>query len=390
LLGVEEDIVMSTFGRHLRELWPLDPAVNYLNHGGYGVTPHEVLKVQAELHARIEKNPTQFMTLEYPKAVREAAAVLARYVGAAPEDLVFIDNATSGCNAVLQSQDLKPGDEILVNTLTYGAVAKAARYAAARTGATVVTAEIPVPSMNDDDILAAFAQCLSARTRVVVVDHIVSPTGLLMPVRQIAALVHKAGARVLVDGAHVPGHLPLDVTQIGADWYVANCHKWLFAPRACGFMWASGAARDMVHPLSMSHGFGQGFAAEFDWTGTRDPTAFLSVPSAIAFHERMGGRDLMERNMALAYDMGVELAAAWGTEIAADDGMTSAMVAIRLPEKMAASGEEAIALRTWLSKEKATEVALGYYSGAAWLRVAAQAYNAREDYALLMSVLESR
>jgi isopenicillin-N epimerase len=285
---------------------------------------------------------------------------------------------------------LKSGDEILVTNLTYGAVTKAARYAAARVGAKVVTADIPIPAMNDDDILTAFAECLSERTRIAVVDHIVSPTGLLMPVRQIAALVHKAGARVLIDGAHVPGHLPLYVTQTGADWYVANCHKWLFAPRACGFLWASGAARDMVHPLSMSHGYGQGFVAEFDWTGTRDPTAFLSVPAAIACHERLGGRALMDRNMALAYDMALAQAAAWGTEIAADEGMTSAMVAIRVPERLAASAEQAMALRTWLSLEKATEVALGFYNGAAWLRIAAQAYNAPEDYALLSSILERR
>jgi isopenicillin-N epimerase len=381
---------MTRYGRHLRDLWPLDPAVNYLNHGGYGVTPHEVLKVQAGLHARIERNPTQFMTLEYPSAIREAAAVLARFVGASADDLVFIDNATSGCNAVLQSQALKPGDEILVTNLTYGAVTKAARYAAARVGATVVTADIPIPAMNDDDILAAFAERLSERTRIAVVDHIVSPTGLLMPVRQIAALVHEAGARVLVDGAHVPGHLPLNVTQTGADWYVANCHKWLFAPRACGFLWASGTARDMVHPLSMSHGYGQGFAAEFDWTGTRDPTAFLSVPAAIAFHERLGGRTLMDRNMTLAHDMALAQAEAWGTEIAADDGMTSAMVAIRVPERLAASAGQAMALRTWLSTERATEVALGFYNGAAWLRIAAQAYNAPEDYALLCEVLKRR
>jgi isopenicillin-N epimerase len=377
---------MNAFGSHLRALWPLDPAVAYLNHGGYGVTPDEIAAVQADWRARIELNPTRFMTAEYPLAIRNAASVLARYVGAAPDDVVFIDNATSGCNAVLRSLDFQPDDEILLTNLSYGAIVKAARYAAGRAGAKVVIADVPLPARCEDDVVNAIAPHLNGRTRLAIFDHIVSPTGLVMPVHRLADLAHKAGARVLVDGAHVPGQLPLHVAATGADWYVANCHKWLFAPRACGFMWATGAARDAVHPLSISHGLNQGFTAEFDWTGTRDPSAFLSVPAAIEFHERMGGRQLMARNAELVHTQAGHIAAAWDTQLSAPVTMLASMVAIRVPPRFAASAEQALTLRAWLSNRN-VEVALGFYAGAAWLRIAAQAYNDAADYACLSDIL---
>jgi isopenicillin-N epimerase len=378
---------MTQYGAKIRGLWPLEPGVTYLNHGGYGVTPDEIMKVQAEWRLRIERNPTAFMTAEYPKAIRDAAALLARYVGAEAEDLVFVDNATTGCNAVLRSLDLEPGDEIMVTDLTYGAIVKAARYAVSRTGAKLVTVNIPLPVRHEDDLLAAFGAQFTDRTRLLILDHIVSPAGLVMPVRRLTNLAHAKNVRVLVDGAHAPGNVPLNVTRTGADWYVANCHKWLFAPRACGFLWANGAAREGLHPLAISHGYEQGLAAEFDWTGTRDPSAFLSVPAAIAFHDRLGGRDLMARNAELAHNMGMKLASALKTNVAAAPSMFAAMVAVRLPKTFAASLEEAGALRRWLSETRSIEVALGTYADAPWLRIGVQAYNEERDVDTLAAAL---
>jgi isopenicillin-N epimerase len=378
---------MTPYGASLRKLWPLEPGVTYLNHGGYGVTPDEIMKVQAEWRLRIERNPTAFMTVEYPTAIRDAAALLARYVGAEAEDLVFVDNATTGCNAVLRSLDLQPGDEIMVTDLTYGAIVKAARYVASRTGARLVTVNIPMPVRHDEDVLTAFGAHFTARTRLLILDHIVSPAGLVMPVRRLASLAHGKNVRVLVDGAHAPGNVPLNVTRTGADWYVANCHKWLFAPRACGFLWANGAAREGLHPLAISHGYEQGLAAEFDWTGTRDPSAFLSVPAAIAFHDRLGGRDLMARNAELAYSMGTRLASTLKTNVAAAPSMCAAMVAVRLPKTFATSLEEAGALRQWLSESRNIEVALGYCADAPWLRIGVQAYNEEGDVDTLAAAL---
>jgi len=378
---------MTSYGAHLRQFWPLDPDVTYLNHGGYGVTPHDVLALQAIWRERIEKNPTRFMTAEYPAAIRQVAAVLARYVGAQADELVLVDNATSGCNAVLRSLDLKPGDEILTTNLAYGAITKAARYAAERAGALVVIADLPLPAEDEDGIAAALALHLTGKTRLVILDHILSPTGLVMPARRLADLAHDAGARVLVDGAHAPGNLLLNLPATGADWYVANCHKWLFAPRACGFLWAAGTAREMVHPLSMSHGYGQGMVAEFDWTGTRDPSAFLSIPAGLAFHERLGGAALMAHNAEMAHGAARRLAELWDTEVAMPSDMCAAMAGIRLPAGLVDSMAEAAALRTWLSEERKIEVALSYYDDAAWVRIAAQAYNEESDYDALSEAI---
>ena len=289
-----------TYGAALKSAWPLDPAVTYLNHGGYGVAPHCVMAAQAAWRARIERNPTRFMRRELEAAQRQAAARLAAYLGADGDDLVYVDNATAGVNAVLRSLDFAPGDEILITNLAYGAVAKAARFVAARTGARLVEATIPLPLADPDTVIERVAAVLSPRVRLAVFDHIASTSALVLPVVQLTALAKKAGARVLIDGAHAPGQVPLEVPAIGAHWYVGNCHKWLMAPRGAGFLWASPESQALVHPLAISHGLGRGFRAEFDWTGTRDFTSFLVVPDGIDWHAALGGAALMARNRALA------------------------------------------------------------------------------------------
>ncbi|HEX6841907.1 MAG TPA: aminotransferase class V-fold PLP-dependent enzyme [Stellaceae bacterium] len=376
----------SPAGGAARAEWPLDPAVTYLNHGGYGVVPNAVLARQAEWRRRIEANPMQFMARELAPLWRQAAATLAAHLGARGEDLVFVANATAGCNAVLRSLDFRPGDEILLTSLAYGAVAKAVRYVAARSGATVVTAEIPEPLADAAAIGAAVAARLGPRTRLVVLDHIASGRPLVLPVAELTRLAHQAGARVLIDGAHAPGQVPLDLPQIGADWYVGNCHKWLMAPRGCGFLWAPEASQAELHPLAISHGYGQGFLAEFDWTGTIDPTPFLCVPDAIACHSRFGGPALMARNRRLALEAARLLAARWGTALGGPEGSFAAMVTVRLPLPEA-THEAAVALQRRLSAEHRIEAAIMAHAGALWVRVAAQAYNQLADYERLAAVL---
>jgi isopenicillin-N epimerase len=374
------------YGAATRADWPLDPAVTYLNHGGYGVTPNAVLAAQAELRRRIEANPMKFMTRELPAAWREAAAALAAHLGARGEDVVFVANATEGCNAVLRSLDFRAGDEILVTDLAYGAIAKAVRYVAQRSGATIVEAHIPLPLDDSAAIVAAVAARLGPRTRLAVFDHIASASALVLPVAELARLAHDAGARVLIDGAHAPGQVPLDLPATGADWYVGNCHKWLMAPRGCGFLWAPAALQAELHPLAISHGYGAGFLAEFDWTGTRDPTPFLCVPAGIACHARLGGRELMARNRRLALEGGRFLAARWGTALGGPEDAFAAMVTVRLP--VAETTHEAgIALQRRLADEHRIEAAIMAQGGHLWVRVAAQAYNALADYERLAALL---
>jgi len=370
----------AAYGAALRSEWPLDPDVTYLNHGGYGVTPNVVLAEQARWRDRIERNPTGFFTEALPGLLRQAAAALGAEIGARGEDVAFVDNATAGCNAVLRSLDFAPGDEILITSLAYGAIAKAARYVASRSGARLVEVEIPLPVPDDAAILAAVAQHLGPRTRLVIVDDIASHSALLLPVAELAQLAHAAGARVLVDGAHAPGQVPVDVATSGADWYVGNCHKWLMAPRGCGFLWCAPPLQPLIHPLAISHGYGAGYIAEFDWTGTRDPTPVLALPAAIAFHRGLGGAALMARNAALARDAARRLAGRWGTGLGGPEASFAAMATVRLPLADAATPERAVALRRWLALEHRIEAAVNAESGALWLRLAAQAYNEPADY----------
>jgi len=376
----------QAYGAAARAEWPLDPAVAYLNHGGYGVTPNAVLQAQAEWRRRIEADPMHFMTRELPAAWRAAAAALAAHLGARGDDVVFVANATEGCNAVLRSLDFRAGDEILLTDLAYGAVAKAVRYVAQRSGATVAEVQIPLPLTDMAALVAAVAARLGPRTRLAVFDHVASGSALVLPVAELARLAHASGARVLIDGAHAPGQVPLDLPATGADWYVGNCHKWLLAPRGCGFLWAPAAMQAELHPLAISHGYGAGFLAEFDWTGTRDPTPFLCVPAAIACHARFGGAALMARNQRLALEAARLLAARWGTQIGGPEDAFAAMVTVRLPVPDA-SPEAGLALQQRLADAHRIAAAIVAQAGSLWVRIAAQAYNELADYERLAAVL---
>jgi isopenicillin-N epimerase len=366
-----------------RDEWLLDPAVAFLNHGSFGATPRTVLAEQERWRARMERHPTHFMSEELPPALRAAAARLAAFVGSEAKDLVFVENATAGCNTVLHSIRLAPGDEILVTDHGYPAVRKAAEHAATRAGARLIEAAVPFPLDDPAQVTAAVAAKLGPRTRLAIFDHVTSPTAVIFPVRELTALCRAAGALVLIDGAHGPGMLDLDVPSIGADWYTGNCHKWLMAPKGSGFLWTSPRQQAETHPLVISHGFGQGFTAEFDWIGTRDPTAWLSVPAAIDFHKRLGSGRLRERNAALAREQANNLARIWNTERGTPDELTGSMAAVRLPLPGALSPEHAHALRRKLFDDQRIEVLVAAFAGALWARISAHAYNRPADYARL-------
>jgi isopenicillin-N epimerase len=375
------------YGATRRGDFPLDAETTYLNHGGYGVAPYATLRAQNAWRERVERNPTRFVWDELTPSLREAGARVAVSVGASCEDLVFVDNATTGCNAVLRSLSFEPGDEILVLSLAYPAVKNAARHIAQRSGATLVTVDLPLPLAGEAELMAAVAARLSSRTRLAIFDHIASHSALVLPAAALTRLAQDAGARVLIDGAHVPGMLPLEVPAIGADWYVGNLHKWYFAPRACGFLWARGDARAELHPPTISVGYGNGFHAEFGWTGTRDMSNFLAAPAGLDYHAALGGTALMERNVALAREGAALLAATWRTELGGPLDMFGAMATVRVPITGDASPARAAALYRRLSGEHRIEVGVHDYQGAIWLRIAAQAYNELGDIERLASAI---
>jgi isopenicillin-N epimerase len=378
--------MMGALGAAIRHEWDLDPDFLTVNHGSYGATPRVVLAAQTEWRRRMEAQPTRFFSRELPDALRSAASVLAKALSAEPDDVVFVPNATTGCNAVLRSLRLGEGDEILHASHVYNAVRNTMIHVAERSGAKVVSAELPYPRPDKATLLANIEKAITKRTRIAVIDHITSPSGLVLPIAEIIGVCHAAGVPVLVDGAHGPGQVPLDLTALDADWYVGNCHKWWSAPKGCGFLHARGERRSDLHPVTISHGYGAGFTKEFDWTGTLDPSAYLALPAALDFFAKLGGAALMERNKRLAAEAGALLAATLGTEVGARPEMAGAMASVRLPFEMAATREAAIPVRTALQAANCDAPVHGLASGP-WLRLSAYAYNERTDYERLAKLL---
>jgi isopenicillin-N epimerase len=373
-------------GGAVRHEWGLDPAALTLNHGSYGATPSCVLAAQDHWRARMEAQPTRFFARELAPALRVAAAELADFLGARAQDLGFVENATTGCNAVLRSVRLGAGDEIVMLSHVYGAVRNTIRHVAERSGARIVEAAVPFPNPQDDAVVAAVVASLTDRTRIAVIDHITSQSALVLPVAAIVAACHAAGVPVLIDGAHGPGQVDIDLTAIDADWYTGNCHKWLNAAKGCAFLWARADRQAELHPVTISHGYGGGFVAEFDYTGTRDCSAYLSVTEALAFHARLGGPALRARNAALAFEAAAMLAGRLRTGTGAGNAVSGAMGVVRLPG--VGSAERAQALRDRLM-DQGTDVPVNTIDGTLWLRISAQAYNEMADYERLADMIEA-
>jgi isopenicillin-N epimerase len=375
-------------GRFVRHEWLLDPDFLSVNHGSFGATPRVVLAAQQEWQRRMETQTGRFFSRTLPPALRHAAERLAAFIGADGQDVAFVENATVGCNAVLRSLPLTGGDEILVLTHGYGAVRNAVRYVAERTGARMTEAQVPFPRPDAEAIVAAVAAALTDRTKLAVIDHITSPSALVLPLQRIVAACHDAGVPVLVDGAHGPGQVALDMRALGADWYVGNCHKWLCAPKGCGFLWAAPERQAGLHPVTISHGFGGGFLAEFDWIGTRDCSAWLCVDAAIDFHARLGGEALRARNIALAADAASLLSRRLNTEIGIDGALAGAMGLVKLPLSGPVTQERSQLFRAKLM-DAGTDAPTHVIDDALWLRLSAHAYNEIADYERLAEIVAS-
>jgi isopenicillin-N epimerase len=297
-----------------------------------------------------------------------------------------VENATVGCNAILRSLRLRQGDEIVVLDHGYGAVKKTVKFVAERAGARVVEAAVPFPDPDVATIVANLADAFSGKTRLAVLDHITSPSALVLPLEEMIAACRSARVPVLVDGAHAPGQLPLDLPRLGADWYVGNCHKWMMAPKGAGFLWAAPERQDDLHPVTISHGLGQGFLAEFDWTGTRDPSAVLSVPESIAFLDELGGSALMARNVALARAGTSVIARRLNSEVGADQAFFGSMGVVRIPVSGPVTPERPLAVRAALLDAR-TDAPVHALDGSLWLRISAHAYNEIEDYERLAEIV---
>ena len=289
--------------------WLLDSETLYLNHGAFGACPRRVLEVQSQWRARLERQPLQFLVRELETEMDAARGVVARFVGADADDVVFLPNATSGVNTILRSLVFRPGDELIVTDHEYNACRNALDFVAERSGARVVVARLPFPFRNTDEIVAPVLECVTPQTKLALVDHVTSQTGVVLPIQKIVEALSARGVDTLVDGAHAPGMVPLNLNQLGAAYYVGNCHKWLCAPKSAALLHVRRDKQKNIRPLSISHGASSArrdrsrFLIEFGWQGTFDPAACLSVPEAIRFigSQLPGGWPaVMARNRALA------------------------------------------------------------------------------------------
>ena len=379
-------------------LWGLDPTVTYLNHGSFGACPRAVLELQASMRERLERAPMRFFFEEHDRLMDAAREAVARFVGASAEGLVLVRNPTTGVNAVLRSLRLSPGDELLIADHTYPGCRNAVEHVAARAGARVVTARVPFPLRSANEAFEAVLALVSDRTRFALIDHVTSPTGLVLPVSRIVSALEARGVDCLVDGAHATGTVPVDVGSLGAAYYVGHGHKWLCAPKGAAFMWVREDRRAELEPSVVSLGRAREsapedpFLAAFSWNGTDDLSPVFCLPFAI---EHLGAEveggwpGLMARNRMLALEARHLLCARLGIDLPAPDDMIASLAAVPLPDSHEEPRDGFDPLQLRLLEEHRIEVPIMRWPAAPHrlIRLSAQLYNTIADYERLAELL---
>ena len=335
----------SELARH----WALDPTVAFLNHGSFGACPRPVLDVQQAWRDQLEAEPVRFLGRELNGRLATVREALSDFVGADPDDLALVTNATGGANAVIRSIRFEAGDEIVTTDHEYNAILNVLRYVAERDGARVVVVGLPFPAISPDDVVERFMAAVTERTRLAVISHVTSPTALILPVERIVPELAERGIDTLVDGAHAPGMVALDLDALGAAYYTANLHKWVCAPKGSAFLHVRRDRQAGVRPGTISHGLNaptderSRFRLEFDWQGTLDPTPWLAVPAAIDFIGGLvdgGWPAVMARNRELAlYGRDALAGGLGGDHLGSPATMIGAMAALPLPSKGPLGGE---------------------------------------------------
>jgi isopenicillin-N epimerase len=363
---------------NVRECFSLDPAVAHLNHGSFGAVPINVQRAQQRLRDEAESDPVRFYTVGLADRIAHTRRHLATFLGADPDGSALVGNTTSGVALVLGSLDLRTGDEIVTTEHGYGAVRLAVDTACSRTGAVHRRVALPL-APTDDEVVAAVTGAVTGRTRLVIVDQITSPTARLFPVARVVAALRSGGVPVLVDAAHVPGQVPVSVSDIGADFWVGNLHKWAYAPRGTAMFAVAPAWRERIRPLVVSWEQESGFPARVEWQGTLDYTPWLAAPTGLFTLRTLGVETVRAHNARLA-DYGQRVVA---TALGVEPPAGAPGLAIRvvpLPPGLATDLASAATLRRRIADELGCEVAVNPFRGRGLLRLSAQVYNRASEY----------
>lgn len=378
-------------------LWTLDPDVVYLNHGSFGACPRAILERQWELRLEMEREPVDFLARRWSGRLADARAEVAAFLGAQAQDLAFVSNATSGVNAVLRGLALEPDDEILTTDHVYNATRRAAQFVTQRRGARVVVVPVPFPLDSADTVVERVLAGVTPRTRLALLDHVTSPTGLVFPIERLVAALAERGVDALVDGAHAPGMVPLALDALGAAYYTGNAHKWLCAPKGTAFLHVRRDRQSSVHPLVISHGYdpaqdGRRFVEEFDWTGTSDATGWLVLPECIRYLGGLlpgGWPELQARNRALVLRARDILCRTLGVPAPAPDALLGSLASVPLPAARPgspAATRDFEQLGLW-TRERGVESWFFPWADGVLVRASAQLYNDASQYDRLGALL---
>lgn len=365
----------------IRDLFMLDPSIVFLNHGSFGATPRAVFEAYQKWQRELERQPVEFLGRRFNDLMRDARAALADYLHTDKSNLTYVTNATVGVNIVARSLKLSTGDEVLSTDHEYGAMDRTWRFVCQKTGARYINQRLPRPLESREQLIEALWSAVTDRTRAIFLSHITAPTALIFPIEEICQRARAAGILTVIDGAHAPGQITLDLEHIGADFYVGNCHKWMLSPKGAGFLYARPDAQALLEPLVVSWGWesetpgDSPFIDQHEWQGTRDIAAFLSVPAAIEFMRAHAWDRVRAECHALAREFRQRMTELTGLPPLSPDSPDwyAQMVALPLPDC------DRNALKRRLYDDYHIEIPLQMWNGSSLSRASFQGYNTRED-----------
>ncbi len=378
------------FGHELKSLWHLESDLLFLNHGSFGGTPKQVLEAEWEWEKRMERDPMHFFLDDYNLLLAKVIKRLADFVYADPRKLVLVDNATSGVCTVLRSELTdKPAEFTIVFTShIYPAVKKIIEYISKVNGYKTNEIYIPFPLAGEEEIMDYYRKGLGDGPGIAVLDHISFGPGVIFPIKEMIDFSRQKGFFTLVDAAHAPGMLPLNIEELKADWYVGNCHKWMFTPKGCALLWADTHVQDITTPLTISHFYGEGYSQGFGWTGTRNPAPWLALGEALDFINSFGHENIYNYNHNLIIEGSNLIAESLGVQPTVPGDMLGFLAPVEFPGNFSGTPQESAALRARLYKEHNAEAVFNYLDGKMWLRITAQIYNEISDYKKLAGILK--